>query len=67
MTDRLRLIRFPQAIIGVVRQALLSSWPRGLQNERYYAGAYEFKLRGNPWRGQWVEAVESRIMMYGYI
>jgi len=63
-TDRLRLIRFPVAIIDVVRQAILTSWHRGLQNEKSYAGAYEFKFSGNPWFGQGVEAVESRIMMY---
>jgi len=63
-TDRLRLIRFPQAIINFVRQAILTSWHRGLQNEKVYAGAYEFKLSGNPWVGYAVEAVESRIMMY---
>jgi hypothetical protein len=62
--DRLRLIRFPEPIIDTVRQAILTSWHRGLQNERPYAGAYEFKLSGNPWFGQGVEAVESRAMMY---
>ncbi|CAF1074027.1 unnamed protein product [Rotaria sordida] len=62
-TDRLRLIRFPTTIINVVRQAILSSWHRGLQNEKEYAGAYEFKLNGNPWHGQGSEAVESRVMI----
>ncbi len=66
-TDRLRLIRFPLAIIDVVRQAILVSWRRGLQNEKLCAGAYEFKLSGNPWVGQGVEAVESRTMMYVFI
>jgi hypothetical protein len=66
-TDRIRLIRFPPAIIDAVRQAIRVSWRRGLQNERMYAGAYEFKLAGNPWYGQGCEAVESRVMMYGFI
>jgi len=67
LTDRLRLIRFPSAIIDVVCQAILVSWRRGLQGEKVYAGAYEFKLSGNPWAGQGVQAVESRTMMYVFI
>ncbi|CAF1102797.1 unnamed protein product [Rotaria sordida] len=62
-SDCLRLIRFPTTIISVVRQAILSSWHRGLQNEKEYGGAYEFKLNGNPWLGQGSVAVESRVMM----
>ncbi len=67
LSDRLRLIRFPSAIIDIVRQAILASWHRGLQNEKQYAGAHEFKMSGNPWSGQGVEAVESRTMMYVFI
>ncbi|CAF1260632.1 unnamed protein product [Rotaria sp. Silwood1] len=62
-SDRLRLIRFPAAIISVVRQAIQTSWPWGLQNEKEYASAYEFKLKGYPWHGQGSEAVEARAMM----
>ncbi|CAF1102777.1 unnamed protein product [Rotaria sordida] len=61
-TDRLRLIRFPTTIISVVRQAILSSWHRGLQNEKHYAGAYQFKLYGNPWLGQGREAVDMSVL-----
>jgi hypothetical protein len=67
MTDRLRLLRFPPAIIDVVRQAIMTSWRRGLQKEKQYAGAHEFKFSGNPWFGQGPESVESRIMMYVFI
>ena len=66
-TDRLRLIRFPPTVIDTVRQAILASWQRGLQNERMFISAFEFKLVGNPWRGQRNEAVEARIMMYAFI
>ncbi|CAF0781579.1 unnamed protein product [Rotaria sp. Silwood1] len=62
-TDRLRLIRFPTNIISVIRQAIQTSWYPGLQKEKEYAGAYEFKLNGNPWHGQGSEAVEARAMM----
>ncbi|CAF0936190.1 unnamed protein product [Adineta steineri] len=63
MTDRLRLIQFPTPIIDIIRQGILSSWRHGIQKEKNYAGAYEFKLRGTPWFGQGVEAVQSRFMM----
>jgi hypothetical protein len=66
-TDRLRLIRFPASIIDIVRQTILSSWPRGLKNEKPYAGSYEFKLNGNPWWGHAIESVESCTMMYVFI
>ncbi|CAF0781562.1 unnamed protein product [Rotaria sp. Silwood1] len=61
--DRLRLIRFPATIISVVRQAIQASWSHGIQREKEYAGAYEFKLHGYPWHGQGSEAVESRVLM----
>ncbi len=66
-SDRLRLIQFPAPIIGVVRQAILISWRSGIQKEKHYGGAHEFKVGGNPWFGQGVEAVESRILMYVFI
>jgi len=66
-SDRLRLIQFPAPIIDAVRQAILASWHRGIQKEKEYGGAYEFKVGGNPWFGQGVESVESRILMYVFI
>ena len=62
-TDRIRLIQFPAPIIDIIRQTIQTSWHRGIQNEKPYAGAYEFKLSGYPWSGQGIEAVESRIFM----
>jgi hypothetical protein len=66
-TDLLRLIQFPAPIIDAVRQAILASWHRGIQKEKQYGGAHEFKFGGNPWFGPGVEAVESRILMYVFI
>jgi len=63
MTDRLRLIGFPPLIIDSIREAINSSWPKGIQSERDYYGSYEYKLNGNPWSGQFGEAVPSRVMM----
>ncbi len=63
MSDRLRLIRFPSKIIDIVREAITTSWPRGLNKEKQEVDFYEFKLYGNPWWGQADEAVSSRILM----
>jgi hypothetical protein len=62
-SDCFRLIRFPPTMIPIVRQAIIISWPRGIQREEDYSSAYEFKLHGNPWWGQGGEAVPSRILM----
>ncbi|KDQ10256.1 hypothetical protein BOTBODRAFT_136995 [Botryobasidium botryosum FD-172 SS1] len=63
MTDRLRLLHFPPQIINVVRDALKGSWKRGIQDERVYGGAHEFKMKGNPWEAQGNEAAPARIMV----
>lgn len=64
MSDRLRLIRFPATIVDVVRQAIITSWPRGLHKEKEDIEFYEFKLHGNPWWGQGDESALSRVLMY---
>ncbi|KZV92012.1 hypothetical protein EXIGLDRAFT_718798 [Exidia glandulosa HHB12029] len=63
MSDLLRCISFPDATIGLIRETINNSWPRGIQGERDYYGAHEFKLKGNPWYGQVAEAVPSRQLM----
>ncbi|UJR08571.1 hypothetical protein I4U23_012830 [Adineta vaga] len=63
MSDRLRLMRFPPTIIELVRQAILDSWPRGINKEKQETDFYEFKLHGNPWWGQGDEAVPARSLM----
>jgi len=63
MSDRLRLIQFPAEVIDLTRTAIKSAWPKGIQEERNYYGAHEFKLRGNPWRGQSGDAIPSRSLM----
>ena len=52
MSDRLRLIRFSEREISAIRGVLHNLWARGIQAERQYHGAHEFKLKGNPWNGQ---------------
>jgi hypothetical protein len=47
--DRIRFIDFPLPVVNGMTQVITSTWPRGIQDRRLYAGAYEFKLRGYPW------------------
>lgn len=49
MTDRIRLLDFPQEIVDLVRNVLQRNWQRGIQQECVYYGSYEFKLYGRPW------------------
>jgi len=63
LSDRLRLIRFPPSVIEIVRQAIVTSWPKGLHREKQEIDCYEFKLHGNPWWGQGEEAIASRVLV----
>jgi hypothetical protein len=63
MFDRLRMIQFAAGDIELVRQAIKKVWMKGIQEERNYHGAHEFKLKGNPWFGQGNDAVPSRSLM----
>ncbi|RDL29961.1 Uncharacterized protein BP5553_10588 [Venustampulla echinocandica] len=62
-SDRIRLLQFPSSEIPAIRDIIKYSWPFGIQSERPYAASFEFKLRGNPWRGQGSEAIPARILM----
>ena len=61
--DRIRLIQFPQHDITAISSVIQSSWPRGIQDQRNYSSAYEFKLKGYPWIGRGSEAISSRIVL----
>jgi hypothetical protein len=41
-SDRLRLLKFPQADINALRAVIKSSWPFGIQKEQKYGGSYEY-------------------------
>jgi hypothetical protein len=56
-------MRFPSTIIDLIRQAIVTHWPRGLHKEKHEGDVYEFKLNGTPWWGHGDEAVLSRILM----
>lgn len=61
-TDKLRLLRFSEPDLGAVRLAINQSWSQGIQHEESYYGAWEYKLKGNPWYGAGDEAIPSRIL-----
>lgn len=67
MSDRLRLIRFSEREIGALRSTIQGLWGRGIQSEREYHGAHEFKLKGYPWNGQGSDAIPSRRLMCGVL
>jgi len=64
MSDRVRLLGFPNAVIDQIRQIIPQSWPKGIQAERPYEASHEFKLYGNPWSGQGSDGVHARRFMY---
>ena len=47
-TDKLRILA-PDNIIPLLRQAIVSSWPYGIQREQPFERSFEFKLKGRPW------------------
>lgn len=49
MTDRIRLIRFPEGDVPRIQGIIRSSWQRGIQDLRVYDQSNEIKLNGNPW------------------
>ncbi|KAF8941045.1 hypothetical protein EDD21DRAFT_330398 [Dissophora ornata] len=65
-TDRIRLIDTPPELTRIIREIISTSWG-GIQHEREYHGAYEFKINGNPWQGQGFEAVKSRRLITGVL
>lgn len=47
-SDTIRFLQFPESIYTGVAPLLRASWPPGIQSERPYAQAYEYKLKGRP-------------------
>lgn len=60
MWDRMRLLNFPPHIVDLVRDIIRRTWPGGVQDQRPYAGSFEFKLTGYPWRGHSEEGMHAR-------
>ncbi|KAG0282601.1 hypothetical protein BGZ96_000315 [Linnemannia gamsii] len=61
-TDKMRLLGVPPTLVVPIRNAITSSWGQ-IQSEQIYYGAHEFKLLGNPWRGQGTDSVLSRTLI----
>ena len=66
-TDRLRLLNIIPEIEETVKSAMVHLWPYGIQKEKKVNGAYEFKLKGNPWFPQAEEAVTGRALISNLI
>ncbi|KAF9426269.1 hypothetical protein BGZ94_006750 [Podila epigama] len=60
--DRIRVIDAPHAV-PFVKQAIQTQWKFGIQREKIYAGAQEFKLAGTPFFADGAEAVYIRLLL----
>lgn len=61
-TDKMRLLGVPPTLVDPIRNAITSSWGQ-IQSEQIYFGAHEYKLLGNPWRGQGTDSVLARTLI----
>jgi hypothetical protein len=51
--DKLRIINAAPDVINTVRASIKAHYPNGIQREDdNYFGAYQFKLKGQPWFGR---------------
>ena len=41
----------PNDVIQLIRKTILTSWPRGIQDEEQILNGWQFKLKGTPWGG----------------
>lgn len=68
MTDRIRLLRFPEADVIHIQDIVRSSWQRGIQELRLYDESNEIKLWGNPWSSSYGnQRREARRLMMGLL
>lgn len=44
--DKIRLLDFPNEAVEVVKSAIRTGWPYGLQDQRHVHGSTELKLKG---------------------
>lgn len=68
MTDRIRLLRFPEADIPRIQGIIKYSWQRGIQDLRVYDQSNEIKLYGNPWSASGsTQKPEARRLVMGLL
>ena len=64
-SDKIRVIDANQNHVNAVVDAIAVAWPKGMQDQSLYAGASQFKLRGNPFSGSSSNLIyASAVMMY---
>lgn len=67
-SDRLRFIRFPEAITALASEIVQGLWPKGIQRVQNYDESVELKLRGNPLGyGYDEEKVAIRVTLMGLL
>ncbi|KAF2878519.1 hypothetical protein BDV95DRAFT_624938 [Massariosphaeria phaeospora] len=60
--NRVRFLHFPQQVINLCRDAIRATWPKGIDSEQDYAGAWEIKTNGHPWGGFRDQSESSRVV-----
>lgn len=58
--DKICLLDFPDEAIQVVKQAIQTDWPHGLQDFRTVHNSLELKLKGLPWLGFGSDSMHAR-------
>ena len=62
-TDRLRLIDASDSATCHVKDVILNTWKRGIQQEKKKFNSTEFKLAGRPWMTRGKESAASRQLL----
>ncbi|KAF9923616.1 hypothetical protein FBU30_006366 [Linnemannia zychae] len=63
MADTIRVIEAPVNVITEIRHAICMHWRQGIQRECVNSGAYEFKLKGYPFRSTKSKDIIDTLMM----
>ena len=61
--DKLRLLDFPDEAAEVIKLAISTGWPHGLQEHRTVHNSLELKLKGHPWLGLGTDSMHARRLM----
>ncbi|KAL4997444.1 hypothetical protein BDV10DRAFT_169639 [Aspergillus recurvatus] len=67
-SDKLRFIRFPDAMAALASEVIAALWPKGIQNAQNYEESVQFRLKGNPLAyGDDAEKVAIRVTIMGIL
>ncbi|KAF9206618.1 hypothetical protein BGZ49_002140 [Haplosporangium sp. Z 27] len=64
--NKIRLIGTPPPLTPLLRSAIITCWGT-ISRESNYFGAYEFRLKGAPFRGEGPDRVRSRRLILGVL